>query len=86
MDYQDINAQTIDAWVRDGWEWGRPISHEAYEKALRGEWDVFLTPTKPVPHEWFGELKGKNSSAWQAAEGSRCRSSPRWARRASTSV
>ena len=59
MDYQDINAQTIDTWVRDGWEWGRPISHEAYEKALRGEWDVFLTPTKPVPHEWFGELKGK---------------------------
>ena len=37
MDYQDINAQTIDTWVRDGWEWGRPISHEAYEKALRGE-------------------------------------------------
>lgn len=22
MDYQDINAKTIDTWVRDGWEWG----------------------------------------------------------------
>ena len=20
---------------------------------------MVLTPTKPVPHEWFGELKGK---------------------------
>ena len=24
MDYQDINAQTIDSWIRDGWEWGKP--------------------------------------------------------------
>ena len=59
MKYQDINAETIDRWIREGWEWGQPISHETYEKAQRGEWDVVLTPTKPVPHEWFGELKGK---------------------------
>ncbi len=60
MDYQDINAQTIDRWVREGWEWGKPISHEAYRKAKEeGVWDVRLTPTKPVPHEWFGNLKGK---------------------------
>jgi hypothetical protein len=49
MDYQDINAQTI-----DGWEWGKPSSHEVYEKAKHGEWDVYLTPTKAVPHEWIG--------------------------------
>ncbi len=59
MSYQDINAETIDRWVREGWEWGRPISHETFEKARRGEWDVFLTPTKPVPHAWFGALRGK---------------------------
>ena len=59
MDYQEINADTIDRWCREGWEWGQPISHEVYEKALRGDWDVLLTPTKPVPHEWFGQLKGK---------------------------
>ena len=57
--YTDINAETIDRWVEEGWEWGVPIDHETYQKALRGEWDVVLTPTKPVPHEWFGELKGK---------------------------
>ena len=57
--YQDINARTIDRWVDEGWEWGKPISHEVYRKALDGEWDVYLTPTKPVPHEWFGSLKGK---------------------------
>ncbi len=30
MEYQQINAETIDRWVEEGWEWGRPISHEAY--------------------------------------------------------
>ena len=59
MDYQDINAAMIDRWVEEGWKWGTPISHETYVRALAGEWDVVLTPTKPVPHEWFGELKGK---------------------------
>ncbi len=59
MDYQDINSETIDRWVEEGWEWGIPIDHETYVKALNGEWDIFLTPTKPVPHEWFGSLKAK---------------------------
>ena len=59
MDYQDINAATIDRWVEEGWEWGRPISHEEFAAAVNGEWDVLLTPTKKVPHGWLGELKGK---------------------------
>ena len=59
MNYQDINARTIDRWIEAGWEWGTPISHEIYQAAQRGEWDVLLTPTKTVPHEWFGELRGK---------------------------
>ncbi len=59
MEYTEINAGTIDRWVDEGWEWGQPISHEEYEKARSGEWDVKLTPVKYVPHEWFGRLKGK---------------------------
>lgn len=58
MDYTEINSKTIDKWVGDGWEWGRPVSHEDFERAKAGEWEVVLTPTKPVPREWFGELKG----------------------------
>ena len=59
MNYQDVNARTIDRWIEAGWEWGTPISHEIYQAAQRGDWDVLLTPTKAVPHAWFGELKGK---------------------------
>ena len=59
MDYQDINAKTIDRWIEEGWEWGKPVSHEVYAAALNGVWDVKLTPTKNGPHEWFGDLRGK---------------------------
>lgn len=59
MDYQDINAKTIDSWIQEGWEWGTPISHEEYVRAKKGDWQVVLTPNIPVPREWFGDLKGK---------------------------
>ena len=59
MEYQKINSTTIDQWCQDGWEWGQPISHIVYEKAQQGQWEVYLTPTKPVPHHWFGDLSGK---------------------------
>ena len=59
MSYQDINAKTIDNWVKKGWEWGVPIDHPVYEAAQKGVWDVKLTPTKYVPHEWFGALRNK---------------------------
>lgn len=59
MNYQDINSQTIDRWIEEGWEWGQPITHEAYADALAGRWDVLLTPTKAVPHRWLGDLRGK---------------------------
>ncbi|MEA5050221.1 MAG: class I SAM-dependent methyltransferase [Oscillospiraceae bacterium] len=56
--YTDDNAAVIDGWVERGWEWGKPIGHETYEDAQRGEWSMLLTPVKPVPREWFPPLKG----------------------------
>ena len=59
MKYQDINSKMIDKWCQEGWEWGQPIPHNTYIDALNGKWDVYLTPTKIVPHSWFGDLKEK---------------------------
>ena len=59
MDYQQLNAEIISKWCLKGWEWGQPVTHEIYAKAKRGEWGVYLTPTKFVPRDWFGDLKGK---------------------------
>lgn len=57
--YQDLNAQTVDRWAAEGWEWGRPIDHDTFVRATKGDWQVLLTPLKPVPREWFGELNGQ---------------------------
>lgn len=57
-DYIEMNSNTVDKWVEEGWEWGQPISHEIFEKAKNNDWFVVLTPTKPVPREWFCEMNG----------------------------
>ena len=58
MNYTDINSKTIDQWIEDGWEWGRPIDHETFERAKQGDWQIILTPTRAVPKEWYPNLKG----------------------------
>jgi len=60
MNYQDQNAETIDRWAENGWEWGIPVSHEEYLNAKSGRWEMKLTPTKYVPKKWFGDLKGRS--------------------------
>lgn len=57
--YITINQQTIDEWVKGDWEWGRPISHEAYVKAMQTGSGLYLTPNIPVPREWLGDLSDK---------------------------
>lgn len=57
--YQDINSKTIDRWCDEGWQWGQPITHEQFIDAKNGKWKVVLTPTIPVPREWFSGIKGK---------------------------
>ena len=56
--YTKLNSEFIDKWANEGWEWGQPIDHETFEKAKNNDWSVVLTPTKPVPKEWFCEMKG----------------------------
>lgn len=46
MEYQELNAEIINKWCQEGWEWGQPITHEIYENAKKGLWGVYLTPTK----------------------------------------
>lgn len=51
--YTDINAKTVDGWVKEGWQWGVPMTHEAFIAAQNGDWQMLLTPTKSVPRDWF---------------------------------
>jgi len=60
MDFsiRDHNRKAWDRQVDSGNEWTVPASPEAIAAARRGEWQVVLTPPRPVPHDWFGELRG----------------------------
>jgi SAM-dependent methyltransferase len=57
----DIERHNRDGWNRlvdAGDRWTRPVSSGQIEAARRGEWEVLLTPTRPVPRGWFGPLEG----------------------------
>ena len=59
----DIRAHNRAAWdrqVEGGNEWTVPVAAEVIAAAQRGEWQVVLTPTRPVPREWFGDLTSRD--------------------------
>jgi len=61
----DILMHNREAWnneVENGNTWTKPVSKDLIEKAKNGFWDIVLTPTISVPHNWFssdGDIKGK---------------------------
>ena len=38
--------------------WTVPVSSQVIAAARQGQWQIVLTPTKPVPRGWFPELTG----------------------------
>jgi SAM-dependent methyltransferase len=57
MDVIAHNRQSWNAQSRSGQsEWCRPVSREEVDRARKGDWNVILTPNKPVPKSWFGAL------------------------------
>ena len=58
MDIRKYNQSAWDKAVGSGNEWTVPVSAEVIAAALQGRWEVLLTETKPVPREWFPDLKG----------------------------
>ena len=55
MDYTKINSEVVDGWVAEGWQWGQPISQKEYIQAKQGDFQLVLTPTKPIPSHWYPE-------------------------------
>ncbi|KRM72242.1 class I SAM-dependent methyltransferase [Lacticaseibacillus brantae] len=58
-DYIEKNKATIQRWIEAGWQWGQPIDHDTFIRAQHGDVNLVLTPTVPVPMNWFGDLSGK---------------------------
>jgi SAM-dependent methyltransferase len=57
MDVLSHNRAAWDKQVEQHNRWTVPISTETVQRARGGEFELLLTPTKPVPMDWFPPLK-----------------------------
>jgi SAM-dependent methyltransferase len=58
---KDISSYNRTAWdglVSRGNPWTVPVTAAQVNAARQGNWQVVLTPLKPVPREWFGQIDG----------------------------
>ncbi len=69
MDVLGHNRAAWDGYVAAGNRWTVPVDPEAVARARRGDWSVVLTPTRPVPREWLGELTGRRVLALASGGG-----------------
>jgi SAM-dependent methyltransferase len=58
MDVAAVNREAWDRQVAARNPWTVPVSADEVKAAREGSWSVVLTPKKPVPRPWFGELRG----------------------------
>lgn len=59
MDIRKHNELAWDNEVKLGNKWTLPLTEEEVELAKKGEYKLLLTPIKPVPKDWIGNLNGK---------------------------
>jgi SAM-dependent methyltransferase len=53
MDVLSYNREAWNQQVAEGNRWTVPVSPQAIAAARQGEWSLLLTPTIPVPRNWF---------------------------------
>ena len=60
MKYLEDNSKIWDERSENQDTWSIPVTSAEIDRARAGEWQIVLTPTKPVPRDWFPEtLVGK---------------------------
>lgn len=59
MDVFEYNRRAWDQESRNGSVWCLPVSSETIQAAREGSWSVILTPNRPVPPDWLGDVAGK---------------------------
>ncbi len=58
MNIREYNRTAWNAEVERGNRWTIPVTSEQIAAARAGRWSIVLTPTKPVPSEWYPPLEG----------------------------
>lgn len=71
-DLARYNSKAWDAKVDAGWEWTLPVDTKEIDDAKKGIFSLYLTPSKPVPADWIGNIAGKNVLGLASAGGQQC--------------
>ena len=58
VDIRNFNREAWNRQVEDKNPWTVPVSSQEIAEARKGSWEIFLTPSIPVPKTWFPSLKG----------------------------
>lgn len=58
MDIRSYNREAWDQQVENQNPWTIPVSPQQVAEARKGQWEIFLTPSRPVPKDWFPRLGG----------------------------
>ncbi|PNQ72577.1 SAM-dependent methyltransferase [Hanstruepera neustonica] len=58
MDLLKYNQAAWNGYVDKKDRWTIPVTEQEIQDAKDGNWNIVLTPKKPVPHSWFPNLKG----------------------------
>ena len=69
MDVPAHNRKAWDRLVTSGSRWTVPVTSEEIAAARAGTWHAILTPVKPVPRAWFGDIAGKTMLGLASAGG-----------------
>lgn len=69
MDVREFNRRAWNRQVEQGNRWTVPVGPEVIAAAREDRWEVVLTPTRPVPREWFGPLAGRDLLALASGGG-----------------
>ncbi len=60
----DVLTLNREAWNNQSRDasspWVQPVNADVIAQARKGDWQVILTPTLPVPASWFGDVTGKS--------------------------
>ena len=69
MDVAKHNREAWDGQVAAGNRWTVPVGPEVIARARTGDWSIVLTPTRPVPREWMGDVAGRRVLALASGGG-----------------
>jgi ubiquinone/menaquinone biosynthesis C-methylase UbiE len=59
MDILEHNRLAWNQEALKGNKWTIPVGRAEIEAAFEGQYTILLTPTKPVPAAWLGDVRGK---------------------------